>query len=443
MLKKKVGWYVAFGALALAVVVGIAHASAIVYNAALVNQPALAYNSAYVLDLQSAGITSLSAQAVYSSATIPSQTFQDGTQSTGSFTVLSNTTLSTATATNNLTVANNAGLAGATLVLPGVVLQQGLDWAILDVASNTASSIASALQTVPGLQVSHAAGSSVVYTTAPSYGTLYNGWAFTSSTPTALTVATAFFTGGQGRASVSLNGQVLKQGQQWQVGGSLAATATNIAAAINANSVLNKLVKAQAVGAVVTATSTLANVNAFPLKSSLPSGILASGAAMTGGTAPSYGLNGQITIPSNSFSTALPLLYTSGSLVVGGLTDQTTYYAVPLASPGVFGLASSQANALLGTYITFTSSTTQLSAQTGTLAPLPITGTPGFLWQVSNDNTNWQNLAVSSVTMSSYSTPPANTIWSFGYIGPRYLRANVTAPTTGAIQLSIGIIGTN
>lgn len=442
MLKKKVGWYAALGVLAFAVVIGVARAATIIYNAPLVSNSALTYNSTYVLDLQNVGITSLSAQAVYSSATIASQTFQDGTQSTGSFTVLNNPALSTASATNNVTVLNNAGTLGATLVLPGFVLTNGIDWATLDVASNTAASIASALRTVPSLQVSYTSGSSVVYTTAPSYGTLYNSWAFTSSTPTALAVATPLFTGGQGRASVSINGQVLKQGQQWQIGGSLAATATNIATAINANSVLNKLVKAQAVGAVVTTTSTLANVNAFPLKSSIPSALLASGAAMTGGTAPSYALNGQITIPSNGFSTALPLLYTSGSLVVGGLTDQTTYYAVPL-SPSTFGLASSQANALLGTYVTFTSSTTQLSAQTGTLAPLPITGTPGFLWQVSNDNINWQNLAVSSVTMNTYSNPPANTIWAFGYIGPRYLRANVTAPQTGAIQLAIQVIGTN
>lgn len=443
MLKKKVGWY-ALGALLIAMV---AHAVTIIYNAQLVNESALAYNKTYVIDLQNVGIGSISAQAVYSSATVPSQTFQDGTQSTGSFTVVTIAALSSATASNNVTIANNAGTLGSSLILPGYVLSNGINWLTADVASNTAVSLAAALQTVPGLQVSLAPGSTVIYTTAPSYGTFYNSWAFLSSTPTALTVATPLFTGGQNNADVFLNGVKLKQAQQWNVGVSAAATATNIATAINANPTLNQIVKASASGAVVTATSTLAGLNAFALKTSTPAAITTSAAAMTGGKNPSFALNGQINIPGNVFTTALPLLYTSNGLSIGGLVNQTTYYAVPLTASsfatGTVALASTSVNAQAGAYLTFTSSTTQLVAHTGTLAPLAITGTPSFKWQASNDSTNWSDVAVASVTLTSYSNPAANMIWSFGYLGPRYLRLNVVAPTTGGLALGVTVIGTN
>ena len=447
MLKKKVGWYLSLGALAVASVIAIAHAATIVYNANLTNETALAYNNTYVLDLQAAGVTSLSAQAVYSSATVASQAFQDGTQSTGSFTVANNGGLSTATATNNVTVVDNTGLSNASLVLPGYVFREGVDWAVRDVSSNTAESIKLALATVPGLGVSRAAGSAIVYATAPAYGTFYNSWTFTSSTPTALSVATPNFQGGQDNAVVYLNGVRMKQGFDWTKGASASASATALAAAINANTLLNKYVKVGASGAVVTATSTLAGVNNFTLTTSSPTAISVNNPAMTGGTAPSFALSGKITIPNHGFTLALPVLYSpSPSLTIGGLTDQTTYYVVPVDA-NTIGLSSTSVVAVSGVYKTFTSSTTQLAADTGTLAPLPITGIPSFKWQVSNDNVNWSDVAVSSVTMgatgTAYSIPPSNTLWSFGYIGPRFLRANVIAPTTGGIQLKIVVVGTN
>ena len=133
MLKTKAARFFAYGVLALAIA-AVARATAIVYSANLVNETALAYNNTYPLDLQTLGVTSISAQAIYSSATVPSQTFQDGTQSVGSLTVLNNNGLSTATAANNVTVVDNTGLAGAQLILPGYVFRQGLDWAVMDVA---------------------------------------------------------------------------------------------------------------------------------------------------------------------------------------------------------------------------------------------------------------------------------------------------------------------
>jgi len=440
---------VKYGGIALGtllVVVALAKAATILYNAALVDETALTYDKTYTLDLQSVGITSLSAQAVYSSATIPSQTFQDGTQSTGSLTVVTNTALTAASAVNQITVTDNAGLSRASLIFPGYVLQQGIDWTVLDVASNTAESIKTALLTIPGMQASRTAGTAVVYATAPAPGTYYNTWPVVSSTPTALTVATPFFTGGRNRANIAINGIVLQQGINWSTGATAGLTAVNVAAAINANAILNKLVTAEASGAVITATSTLAGVNAFSLRSSTPTALSVSNPAMIGGTAPSFGLNGQIAIPTHGFTTALQLLYTAGSVDIGGLTDQTTYYAVPLDA-NTIGLSSTSAVAQTGNYLAFTSSTTQLTANTATLAPLEIAGIPSFKWEASNDNANWSDVAVSSVTMGDtgtpYATPPTNTIWSFGYIGPRYLRLNVVAPTAGGIYLNVRVVGTN
>ena len=119
-MNKRIGWYAA-GLLALAMAV---HASVIVYNTALVNEAALAYNSTYSVDLQNNGVNALSAQATYSSATIAAASFGDGQQSTGGITVVNYAALVAAPAVNNLTVVTNTGLTGASIVLPGYVFRE-------------------------------------------------------------------------------------------------------------------------------------------------------------------------------------------------------------------------------------------------------------------------------------------------------------------------------
>lgn len=437
-MRKKIGLFAA-GVLALAMV---ARASVIVYNAALVNQAALAYNNTYVLDIQSVGINSLSAQAVYSSATVPSVAFGDGAQSTGNFTVASYTQLTAAKSANHITVASNTGLLGASLVLPGYVLQSGIDWAVRDTSSGTAASIASALSVVPYLTVSRVG--SVVYTTASVTGANYNSLSMVSSTPTALTVATPFFTGGLDNARIRINGLMLTQGQQWVASVSSATTATSLAGAINTalGSVLTATPNSPTSGIVALKSKLNGAVYNYSLASSIPSALSASGASMTGGVTPADALGSAVlSLPGHGMSLALPVLY-SGTPAIGGLTSQTTYYAIPVTA-NALELASSKSNALLGIGIPVTSTNTQTSAHSYSLSPLGITGTPSFKWQVSNDNTNWNDLAVSSVTVSSYSNPAATTIWSFGYIGTRFLRLNVIAPATGGLALNVGIIGTN
>lgn len=435
-MKKKIGWYLT-GVLALAMV---AHASVIVYNAMLVNETALAYSNTYVLDLNKNGINNLSAQAVYSSATVSNVTFGDGAQSVGTATVLNYVALSSASATNHLTVTSTSALIAATIAVPGYTFRQGVDWGVGANVTATALNIKNALAKVPYLSVSASGG--VVYATA-TYGSIYNSYGMSSNNGS-LVVASPKFSGGRDNAVFTMNGVGLLQGRQWFALTSNAATATSLASAINASSYLGARVHAAASGAVVTSTSTLADASAnYSMVSSTPTALSLSGAAMTGGITSAVTLNSSLFIKaSHGLPLALPVLY-SGTPVIGGLAASTTYYAIPVTA-GSFRLSTSQAGALAGTgLVVVTSTNTQLAQHTYTLAPLAISGTPSFKWQVSNDNSNWEDLAVSSVTMSSYSNPPASTLWSFGFIGTQYIRLKVVGPTTGAIYLKVSTIGTN
>ena len=443
-LKKQAGWYAAVALAAVGVIAAIAHAANIVYQGNLLQSSGQAYSTTPSLNLNTVGIGALSAQVTYSSANFVASTFVDGQQSTGSFTVVTNTALSTATASNYLTVNSNTGLTGLVLTLPGFTFTNGVDWATQDVASDTAKSIATALR-IAGVLTSQATNSAVIYTTAPTYGTYYNSYAMTSSRPIAVSFNTATMTGGQDNAIISINGVKLKQHDSWVAGATAALSATAIAAAINANTVLNKLLTAQALGAVVTATSTFAGANAWALKSSTVA-ITTNNPAMTGGVAPSFALGGQAITSSNGFTLALPVLYVSGSASIGGLTTGTTYYAYPVSSTSlelVKYATSAVAGVPASDFVTFTSSTTQLSEHTSTLTALPWTGTAGFYWQNSNDGINWTNIATSSVTFSSTTPVGTSQYWSFGYLGAGYIRMNFAAPTTGGALITTPVVGTN
>lgn len=132
------------------------------------------------------------------------------------------------------------------------------------------------------------------------------------------------------------------------------------------------------------------------------------------------------------------VLYTSSTISPSPLVNQTTYYVIPVDRSS-FKLATTLNNAKAGTGIVITSSGT---AHTYTLAPLAITGTPSFKWQVSNDGTNFNdytansyNVTVSSVTMLSYTLGGASTVWDFGPFDFTWIRLNAIAPTQGGIQL--------
>ena len=410
------------------------------YWGLMTNAPVLSLNTTSYVDLAPYAGKMVSAQVLYSSDTLSSATFGDGQQSTGSFTVASNALVSSVSATSSIQVWDNSNLQGAVVRIDGVNLVNGLDWVSGDVSSNTAKSLATAIGGVlSGWTV--AASSAVVYSSAP-YGTAYNGHTFVSSTKH-LVVSSATSLGGVDPVTVTINSVPLTCGVDFSKGSSAGATATLLAAAINANVTLKTQVKAGASGAVVTSTS-IYNGTAYnyPMSSNKNTAISTSQVVMSGGKDPAWTLNGQsITIASHGFGFGTQLLYTGNtdtSKVIGGLSAQTTYYAVPIDASHI-ALATTAAYSIFGStnnYVTFTSSRTPSASQTSfTIAPLAISGTPGLSWVVSNDTTNWQSLNVSSVTMSSYTNPYAVAGWDFGWLDMRYLGLVVTAPTTGAISV--------
>lgn len=154
---------------------------------------------------------------------------------------------------------------------------------------------------------------------------------------------------------------------------------------------------------------------------------------------------------STGWTTGLAVLYSTGSVAISGLTNQTTYYISMISgggtggsgttNPSVFKLSSSLANAVAGTGIVLASSST--AANNYTLAPLAFANTSGGGVQPawSDDGVNFVNAttgnwaaSISSVTFASAGN---NTLWDFGPIQHRYLRMSVAPPTSGAMKYTI------
>lgn len=425
----------------------LAGGSALLYavglNGLIVNEPGLTYSTRYEFNLANADVNTVSATAVYSAATFGTATFGTGQVSTGSLTVADNTQLAAASATNQITVTSTAGACGDSVVvtklkLPGAyVLTACRDWSYGATTALTAASIQAALARDSDITTSLTG--STIYSTAAAPGKSYNAIGVTTNNSGTITVANASFTGGLNAASVSVNGYTFKYGYNVAVGAAASNSATNLANAINAKAVLSGQVVATASGANVTLQSVSAgSVWNFPLTTSNAAAVTVLNPTMVGGADEAWALGGtSISAPSHGFTPGLAVLYAtgSGSPAIGGLTTQTTYY-VGVVDDNDVALASSQANALAGTYISLTSSSTLTAAASYTLTPLAwVPGSAGFAWQTSNDGVNWTNLVTSSVT---YSNGGAGTIsWNLGQLPYTYLGLNVVGPTSGGLNLQV------
>lgn len=406
----------------------------------IINAPGLAYSKRFSFNLPNAGVNTVSATATYSSATFSASTFSTGQVSTGSVTIASNTQLSSGTATEQITVISTSGAVGDSLVVtklnkPGAfVFRAGRDWNYGATTALTAESLRKALATIPDFATSRSGA--VLYSTATAAGPSYNAMLVSASNTGTMTVAHATFTGGKNATTVSVNGYAFQAGVQFPIGTTATNSATNLAAAINARARLNALVAASPSGAVVSLQSAApGSVSNFGLATSNSAGISVLHPTMTGGANESWALNGKnITVSAHGYSLALPLLYGQGSApAIDGLTDQTTYYAIPVDA-NTLKLATSSNNALAGLAIVLASSSTLTVAETYALTPLAFSaGSAGFDWEVSNDGVIWTPMAVSSVTY----TAPGTTSWDLGKITPPYLSLNFTGPTAGGINLQV------
>lgn len=516
-----------------------------IYNSILSANTNVTMDLTKIPNVQS-GMTMVSAQAVYSTATIPSVSFTDGEAATGTILVSSLTGLTSAQATNSVTVAatsvilgqaatgqititSNTGLTNATLTVNGTVLTNGINWFTGNASSNTAVSLAAAVDAVGGINaravgsvvtatatvvgtngnsftlvsstptaltpssatfsggrvpplrtaylnangnilqagyawqvlptssgtatsianvLSHVAGmsatasGSVVTVTATAPGIFSNSFTLTSSSPSFLTVATPTFTGGRDNASIFINGVGLFAQHEWAVASTSSGTATNIAAAINAKTSLNTLVAASAGASTVFSSATAVGITGnYTLTSSTPTALVVSG--MTGGAPSGATLNSSVITATNTYGTAIPVTLTIGSGgVLHPLVNSTAYFATGL-SPTTFALSTTSTAAVAGNYITITSSSTQTTPHTFSLAASSYSGTAGLAWFVSNDGVNF--LAAPGISSTTITSPSgtASAIWDFGSVGYRYLQLQAAAPSGGGLNLVVTVQGAN
>lgn len=439
MTKKLLGLVAALvGAVGFVYAVGITNP--------FVNESALAYSKRYTIDLQNAAVNTVSATAVYSSYTATNATFSTGRTSAGSFAVADNTILSTATAINNIVVASTSGALGDSIVItklnkPGAyILTAGRDWNYKATTALTAASIKIALDKLPDMATSR--GANILYSTAAATGANYNAIRWSVSNTDTLTLAHATFSGGRNATVVSVNGYAFKAGVNFPIGPTADDTASNLSTAINAKAVLKDQVTASpttnSVGLVSDKVGTVSN---FSLATSNASAISKSGTAMTSATNAAWTLGSKnITVAANGYTLALPLLYRpgSGAAVISGLTAETTYYAIPVDA-NTLQLASSSSNAQAGTGIVLASTSTLASAKTYALLPLTFTAaaTTGGKWQVSNDNSTWSDLSVSSFSWIGGGSVSGSINWDLGKLNFRYLSLNVVGPSAGGLGLTV------
>lgn len=289
MTKKILASLMLAGALVLS---GLAEAGAPVYTDYLVNTAGLAYSANFDVDLNAKSVTTLSMQAVVSSATFATVPFTDGSKATGQITVANNTTLGQAQAANSLSIASTASLApkkaqatitvvtnsavgGAYFVFNGATYIEGRDWFKGFSSTNTAVSIATVLNNSSQIVVSTSGTGSVVSATATVAGLPGNNYTLLSSTPTALSLSGATFSGGANDALVgaivTVNGAQYANGLAWNSFDPSTGLSVSTIAANSLGALFNNItgLSSSVVGSIVYATATVHGSagNAFTMSS--------------------------------------------------------------------------------------------------------------------------------------------------------------------------------
>lgn len=213
------------------------------------------------------------------------QASYDGTPSTGSFSIVTNGSLASASATGVIAVVTVTDLTGVTFSLGPNQLVAGRDFVVGASTMASATSLKAAINALPNPSVTadYDIGDATITLTAVSPGTLYNSVSLVTSDAAKLSVSAATLTGGLNNASIRINGVSLVQGRDWFVADVSSNTALGLAAGINANPILNRLVNAQAVSTSVYLKSVLTPGH-YTMTSQAGAPLTASQAAMTGGT---------------------------------------------------------------------------------------------------------------------------------------------------------------
>lgn len=211
-------------------------------------------------------------------------------------------------------------------------------------------------------------------------------------------------------------------------------TAKAIADAIMANGSLNTIIVATWTAAGVVASTAVAVGDTNYFLSSSSQAALAVTGQYQGGAANEV-VSSAITETAHGFATGLRVLFQkSAGTDPQNLASGTTFYVIK-TTDDAYKLATSSTNAAAGTAITVSTFTGG-----GTYAVTPLTlsiGSAGFLWQASNDATNYSALSITTVTY----TAAGNTLWDLSTFAYRYLRLVFTGPTNGAINIAVKLNG--
>lgn len=432
-------------------------------DAVLANESGLAINTTYSMNLDN--VVGVSAQVVWSSVTANTATFTNGRVSTATFAITTNTDLSSATATSRITVTNGS-VAGSSITIGGARFVEGSNWRYnATFASMTACNLSDAIRlNTIFLSTCGVVGGSVVLTTAPTYGSIYNQTV--DGTAAAYSLTTASLTGGKNNVALTIGTATFTANVDYAVGASSSITATSLVTKINTS--LAGLVFSSATLAGVTnsgiiyATSTFVGTSSAysissssqgaltigPFTSSSPVTSIATG-NMVGGanSAITYG-SAVIAIPTHGYTTGMPLAYSTGSAVaLQPLVFGVTYYAMVVDANNI-ALSTTSAQAVAGSSITIVSSGTPTSVTNFLLTPQNASTGASWQWEVSNDNVNYSrllttinNVSISTGVVGAFVFPSTSTVIDFGPINYRNLQFHILGPAQGAIGLKVLIHG--
>lgn len=431
----------------LVAIVGQSHAMTAALTSPIYSGP-ISSTQTINVDLNAARVDFLSVTASYSSATLSASAFTDGALSSVNITVNSTTTLAGVASTDFVNVLTTNGLTAAQITINGNPIYNN-GWRV-NFASFTAIDIVTEVNAQPGYGVTASTSTSTqVKLTCIQTGTFCNNFTLAIVGTSSLTVTGATFSGGTDAGVLVVNGQRFIAGVNYALG-TTAVTATNIAAAMNANSVLSGIVISTAPNgsAILYSTATTIGINNYSVTISTPGnhpvGLTLSSNVYTGGSASAVQTsNNSLNLPSHGLANGTQVLFAkSAGTPPGVLISGTTYFAVVLDANDV-QLASTLANAT-ATPAVIVGISTQTTNGGGsfTLSPLAIASPLLLTWNASDDGVNFNpltlpnNVTPTTITVA-VTSGQASTYWDFGQINARYLQLKAQGPTAGAFNLTV------
>jgi hypothetical protein len=401
-----------------------------------INRSAQGINFTHSIDM--AKYNTAGVQAVYSDGTPAAHTLTNGVKEAATITVVNNSNaLISAQASVQINIQSTTSVNGDYVTLNGIVFTEDVHWTALTSSATAAASLATVIDAHPDFSATSAANSSTVTVSYITYGTSGNGLPAATSDANNLPVSASTFGSGVNQYTVTINGVTLTEGEDFDSHATSRTAAGNLTTAINDDSTLSTQVTASSgtSGSVITITALYPGINNYYAYSSTTGFSISN---FSPGAATEIDIeNDQFNQSAHGLTTGLQVLYsTVAASTIGGLTNQTTYYAIKLTEDA-YQLATSSTNAVAGTEIDLTSIPATATTYTITPAPLSLAANTGFYWQGSNDNSNFSNLSVSSVTY----TAAGNTLWDLDQYAYRYLRAVFLGPTRGGIALAVRIFG--